>query len=348
VILLTATAPGSYLPQDGSLERPFFERKADGSLRNETTGPVAWEQDEDFKESRTGAAKGKAERCFEVSFSNFLSHLWRPMRTSTCSTTKVSPSVVFQEIITSIKGASYIDGLGTAGSRGRPLSRDQYIGLPAKVGSFTCSNEGTDKLGSREQVYSLFEKYTTKCKQLGAYDSCDLGFHILAELRSGRHRPLPQLDWIYVDEVQDFILQQLELLLSVASNKNAMLLTGDTCQTISRGVSFRFSDLRQLFFAETQREGSEVNMPELLQLNVNYRTHQNVLDLANLVVGMITKCFPLSIDALEAERAHFSGPKPVLFGTSDPADLLDCLRAVAGELELGAEQLVIVRDAKAK
>jgi hypothetical protein len=145
---------------DGCLDKPFFDRKADGALSNENVGTgLAWEQDVDAEVTKVqGGAKARSQKPFEVNFSNFLTHFWRTMRSG--STTKVSPSVVFQEIITSIKGASYIDGLGTAGSRGRPLTREQYIGLPAKVGSFASSNEAftdkpltsSDKHGSREQV----------------------------------------------------------------------------------------------------------------------------------------------------------------------------------------------------
>jgi hypothetical protein len=322
---------------DGCLHDPYFQRAEDGSLLNNNvcTG-LAWEQEDNAPSEAEPQAKGRGkekasiERRFEITFSTFLTRVWRSMTGGGAAGVSASSSAVFQEIITSIKGASYIDGLGTAGSRGRPLTREQYVSLPAKVlGSFGSCD--------REWVYDLYEKYTASCRQLGAYDSCDVGFHILKELRNGRHRPVPQLDWIYVDEVQDFVLQQLELLLSVAGDKvseprrecphlvptscpsplpfssvpnsfkNKLLLTGDTCQTIARGVTFRFSDLKQLFYAENQTEGSGVNMPEMLQLTVNYRTHQHVLNLANAVVDILKTWFPVTIDVLQAERAHFSG-----------------------------------------
>ena len=49
----------------------------------------------------------------------------------------------------------------------------------------------------------------------------------------------PRIDEMYVDEVQDFTQAELRLFLEVTHDRNALFLTGDTCQTISRGVGFR-------------------------------------------------------------------------------------------------------------
>lgn len=53
---------------------------------------------------------------------------------------------------------------------------------------------------------------------------------------------------IYVDETQDFTQAELCLLLRVCHSPNEMFLTGDTAQSIMRGIAFRFNDLRSLFF----------------------------------------------------------------------------------------------------
>jgi hypothetical protein len=53
---------------------------------------------------------------------------------------------------------------------------------------------------------------------------------------------------IYVDETQDFTQAELCLLLRVCQSPNQMFLTGDTAQSIMRGIAFRFNDLRSLFF----------------------------------------------------------------------------------------------------
>ena len=58
----------------------------------------------------------------------------------------------------------------------------------------------------------------------------------------------PRIDEVYVDEVQDFTQAELRLFLEVCHDKNALFLTGDTCQTIARGVGFRFEDLTTMFY----------------------------------------------------------------------------------------------------
>ena len=67
-----------------------------------------------------------------------------------------------------------------------------------------------------------------------------------------RLRKEETLQWIihqvYVDETQDFTQAELCLLLHICNNPNQMFLTGDTAQSIMRGISFRFNDLRSLFF----------------------------------------------------------------------------------------------------
>lgn len=53
---------------------------------------------------------------------------------------------------------------------------------------------------------------------------------------------------IYVDETQDFSQSELALLVTLCQNPNNMFLAGDTAQSIMRGISFRFCDLKSLFF----------------------------------------------------------------------------------------------------
>lgn len=66
---------------------------------------------------------------------------------------------------------------------------------------------------------------------------------------------------IYVDETQDFTQAELYLMLHICQNPNDMFLTGDTAQGIMRGISFRFKDLRSLFYHASQKMKS-INVPE--------------------------------------------------------------------------------------
>jgi hypothetical protein len=75
-------------------------------------------------------------------------------------------------------------------------------------------------------------------------------------------------------------------------------MAGDTCQTIAKGVGgFRFEDLRSMFFAERELQLSSarvhkgdknlVNVPPLLQLGTNYRSHNGILRCAIVVVSRL-------------------------------------------------------------
>jgi hypothetical protein len=72
----------------------------------------------------------------------------------------------------------------------------------------------------------------------------------------------------------------------VVADPNGLFLCGDTCQTIARGIGFRFTDVKQLFYgAQRQAEaagraargwegGPGVQMPRVVPLEINYRTHR--------------------------------------------------------------------------
>ena len=54
-----------------------------------------------------------------------------------------------------------------------------------------------------------------------------------------------KLDYLMIDEVQDLTPKTIELLLTITKHK--IFFAGDTAQTIAKGVSSRFIDLRHTF-----------------------------------------------------------------------------------------------------
>ena len=82
-----------------------------------------------------------------------------------------------------------------------------------------------------------------------------------------------------------------------------LYFAGDTAQTIAKGVGARFSDLKTLF--------ANFNT-KVLQLTTNYRSHGQILALANSVVSLLETLFPFSIDSLAKEESLTMGLKPLI------------------------------------
>lgn len=61
----------------------------------------------------------------------------------------------------------------------------------------------------------------------------------------------PEINFLFIDEVQDLTPAMIYLISQVASNN--VVYAGDTAQSISKGVSFKFSDINALFrFSESK------------------------------------------------------------------------------------------------
>lgn len=92
---------------------------------------------------------------------------------------------------------------------------------------------------------------------------------------------LSELQWsiheFHGDEIQDFTQAELVLLMKCINDPNAMFLTGDTAQSIMKGVAFCFSDLRSLFhYASKNSVDKKQRKPKrIYQLYQNYKSHSS-------------------------------------------------------------------------
>ena len=109
-----------------------------------------------------------------------------------------------------------------------------------------------------------------------------------------------------------------------------MLLIGDTAQCIMYGISFRFSDLKSLFYGaqlECERHIQEkarllnkrippqqmrrfvvqqVRIPSCIhQLDINYRSHNGILRMASALIDILVTFFPESIDRLKRDKGTY-------------------------------------------
>jgi len=93
-----------------------------------------------------------------------------------------------------------------------------------------------------------------------------------------------------IDEVQDLPHAIIYLLSKTALY--GVFYSGDTAQTIAKGVGFRFCDLKSLFepkMFDTKIFDSplELKKPIVKHLTVNFRSHNNILQLANSIVSSL-------------------------------------------------------------
>jgi superfamily I DNA/RNA helicase len=100
-----------------------------------------------------------------------------------------------------------------------------------------------------------------------------------------------------IDEVQDLPHAVIYLLSKTASY--GVFYSGDTAQTIAKGVGFRFCDLKSLFNQKLYESGINLKAPITKHLTVNFRSHNNILQMANSIVSSIEILFPKTIDRMK-------------------------------------------------
>lgn len=275
---------------------------------------------------------------FEVDYEYFVVHFWPKI----VAKTHHNAIVIWTEI------ASYIKG--SAESHKYPgwyLPKNTYLSMGRKKSLLNLEDKST--------IWELFIEYERWKVRMGAYDFQDIVNYQLYFINLNGYRGIP-IHYMMVDEVQD--LTHGTLLLVAKVTEQSLFFSGDTAQTIAKGVGFRFCDLRSLFFHD---EGLKVRPPVVKQLTVNFRSHGRILALANSVVSLIEAMFPETIDKLAKENSSIEGPKPMiltgnsmnelfllLFGTQSQAKADSSGLLARPPIEFGCDQVIIVRNQEDK
>ncbi|KAK6527363.1 hypothetical protein TWF281_010543 [Arthrobotrys megalospora] len=256
----------------------------------------------------------------------------------------LSADGVFSEIIGVIKTSS-------SASAHQPLSEQQYQELSHRVApNFRPGPE-------REAVYGLYKTYEKRKTSLGEWDDLDRTSklqRLLARDEKLSSRLRSRITEVFVDEIQDQRLPEIELLLDLVNDVKSFAFAGDTAQCISRDSCFRFQDLKSLFFQKYERLGILASQKDLAKLNLftlskNYRTHNGILKLAAKVVDVLYTAFPYAIDRFTPEFGDFDGPAPIVFsGFASEIFTPREAESTTTISEFGAEQVLIVRDEETK
>lgn len=321
---------------DGTLSRSFFERFLDVSRLSH--GQI---------QSSRSVALQTFLRTKEVNYEKFSVSYWPHFNAKL--TKKLDPSRVFTEIISHIKG-----GPQALEAMEFKLNRDDYVML-SKGRSSSLSGE------IRGTIYDIFQMYENMKTENGEFDVADYVIDLHCRLRHERFEG-DRMDFVYIDEVQDLTMSQIALFKHICSNfEEGFVFSGDTAQTIARGIDFRFQDIRSLFYKrfllesksqhEEAREKGRIS--GIFSLSQNFRTHAGILKLSQSIIELLYHFFPQSIDILKPETSLIYGEPPVLLqpGSDENAIVKLFGNTAMGSrnfVGFGAEQVILVRDDNAR
>ncbi|KAH9618695.1 hypothetical protein KSS87_006974, partial [Heliosperma pusillum] len=280
----------------------------------------------------------------EVNYDKFSMSYWPHLNSQL--TKKLDASRVFTEIISCIKGGLQVEQ--TVGGR---LTLEGYLNLSKGRTSTLCRM-------TRETIYLIFLDYEKMKLKRREFD--------LADVVNDLHRRCKHegysgdlIDFVYIDEVQDLTMRQISLFKYICNNVDeGFVFSGDTAQTIARGIDFRFKDVRCLFYKEfmegkTSVEGSGIHenryISPIYQLSENFRTHAGILKLGQSVVELIYHFFPHSIDILSPETSLIFGEAPILLDCGPDENAIATIfgnndNVGCSLVGFGAEQVILVRD----
>ncbi|OWM65617.1 uncharacterized protein LOC116199733 [Punica granatum] len=306
---------------DGSIGFSYFEK---------------FPRSRDICREKVGAARSLALQAFiqekEVNYEKFCAVYWRHFNERL--TRNLDPSRVFTEIISHIKGS-----LQVGNSCSGRLSRTDYVSLSDGRGSHLTQKE-------RHKVYDVFLEYEKKKLERGEFDLSDVVNDLHSRLRCKKIRG-DDMDYVYIDEVQDLTMRQIGLFKYVSHNvEEGFVFSGDTAQTIGRGIDFKFEDVRRLFYNDFMQEtegGGKIS--KIYQLSQNFRTHSGILKLAQSVTDLLCHFFPLFVDVLRQETSHICGESPIFLELEMNQNSVASIFGEGGNVAgLGPEQVIIVRD----
>ncbi|CAC5423625.1 unnamed protein product [Mytilus coruscus] len=356
---LFITARQLWLMLDATLGPPYyFDRNIDGSPKSHIEG---WTNDDDdvidilhsdedgsdesgsedeielHEMGRKLRLNRKVDPRREVTYDVFVEKIWPKVKLNS-SEKKYHPSLIWTEIFSFLKGSyeavSSEDGF---------LNETEY----SKIGRKRAPAYSEE----RENIYQLFQLYERFRKSKGFFDQTDFIFNLHKRFQNQKH-----FHWIvhqiYIDETQDFTQAELSLLIKICGHPSGIFMTGDTAQSIMKGVSFRFADLISLFRdvadTEKKKQSKILDIPkDVYQLTHNYRSHTGIVALASSILGLLTEMFPESFDKLTKEQSLFPGPKPVLIEScrfQELAEMIHQHKRKTSHIEFGAHQAILVVD----
>jgi hypothetical protein len=231
---------------------------------------------------------------------------------------------------------SYLKGSIEAVQKGDPLTEVEFLNT-TKFGRKRCLLDPEQ----RSIVYKHFERYEKIRKELELWDDCDrvaATLDRITNLRSTdefRYREICYSK-IYVDEVQDYTQAEIALFF-LLSGPNDLFWLATRHNLSSKEL---LSDSRRCGQSDTSYTKMTKALCKPLQVNLNFRSHSGILDVAGAVLLRLFDVFPDSATKTQPDRGLFRGPRPSIFHNVEVLRLKEAVSKLDGVVVLTHDENV--------
>jgi DNA helicase-2/ATP-dependent DNA helicase PcrA len=167
---------------------------------------------------------------------------------------------------------------GVDEERFKPRDTAWFISAQKDAGLRPGAVEAFDD--NTRQLVEIYRMYEAQCQREGVTDFAELilrSYELLAKNESIRAHYQSRFAHILVDEFQDTNRLQFDWLKLIAGSQNAVFAVGDDDQSV---YSFRGAKVANMRDFER-----EFNAGTIIKLEQNYRSHGNILEAANVLIG---------------------------------------------------------------
>jgi len=137
-----------------------------------------------------------------------------------------------------------------------------------------------DMRANRPAIAQIYKAYVARCFKNGAMDFDDLllkFYELLSNVPESLHKYQHKFKYIMIDEYQDTNPAQYEIIKLLGAAYENVCVVGDDAQSI---YSFRGATIQNIL--QFQKDYDNV---EVVKLEQNYRSTQNIISVANEVIG---------------------------------------------------------------
>ena len=171
-------------------------------------------------------------------------------------------------------------------------AKNALIGPEVYTNDYYLQQE--DIRANRQQIGKIYQQYAARCFKNGAMDFDDLLFKmhtLLNDFPEVLHKYQHKIKYILIDEYQDTNPVQYQIIKLLGAAHENVCVVGDDAQSI---YSFRGATIENIL--QFQKDYDDT---ELIKLEQNYRSTQNILNVANQIIennkGQIKKNYGLKM-----------------------------------------------------